>query len=543
MSKAYWENRAAQRELESQVIASKYLARMAESLREAQQDILRQIETFYARYVNENKVTLTEARKYLTANELKDFKGIDLKRFREMSLSENPEYGRILNAVSYRVRISRLEAMNLMIEMRMAELYGGPNGLQNYAYTGLMDVYQNSYYKTMFDLAKQGIVNGSVAAITDDTMKEVLSYNWSGKEFSDRIWGHQKSTFQSIRKTLERSFAAGHSIDRTTKVIMEVTNVAHFRAEALVRTESNFLHNLAAHNSYVDAGIEKYEILATLDHRTSDICREQDGKIYNDKDFKPGHTAPPFHVRCRTTTIPWFDEPEYMGGEKRQSADGLIDSMTYEEWEKKFVRKETIHVDSQDNEYKVYPVKKSNVNWTSFMDMTSFGSDILNDVHSNLNEFMNTERREKLFILDKTNGSIKAEIEGEEIDKVDLSKETIKLLKKSAVNSLVLSHCHPSPTPFSRDDIRKIIEFASINTLSLECADGSKFLLKRESMKSSIFKTYLFDSIYDKIYWGVAKRFPELEDENKRILIWDEFLSEVNQEIADCYGMTFLKVE
>ncbi|MED1938932.1 minor capsid protein [Cytobacillus firmus] len=339
MSKKYWESRSAQREQEAQLIASKYLARMEESLREAQQDILRQIEAFYARYAVENKVTLIEARKYLTSKELADFKNIDLKRFREMSLSGNPDYDRILNAISYRVRISRLEALNLTIEMRMAELYGGLNGLQKYTYTGLSEIYQSTYYQTIYELTKQGAVAaGAVAALSDKTMQEILTYNWSGKEFSTRIWGHQEATRQAIRKELERSFASGRSLQKTTKAIVDVTNVSRSRAEALVRTEANFFHNLAAQNSYVDAGIERYEILATLDSRTSDICREQDGKIYAEKDFKPGETAPPFHVRCRTTTIPYFDEEEYMANEQRQSANGLVESMTYEEWYKKYVK-------------------------------------------------------------------------------------------------------------------------------------------------------------------------------------------------------------
>lgn len=338
MSKKYWEGRSSQREQEAQIIASKYLARMDASLREAQQDILKQIESFYTRYAVENKVTLKEARKYLTAKELKDFKNIDLKRFREMSLSGNPEYDRILNAASYRVRISRLEALNLTIEMRMAELYGGMNGLQQYTYTGLTEVYQDSYYRTMFDLYQAGAFTGTVKVLTDKTMEEALSYNWSGKEFSKRIWGHQEATRRAIRKELERSFAVGRSIHKTSREIVKVTNVPLSRAEALVRTEANFFHNAAAHRGYSDAGIDRYEILATLDSRTSEICRDQDGEIYAEKDYKPGKNAPPFHVRCRSTTIPYFDESEYMEHEQRQSADGLIDSVTYEEWYKQKVK-------------------------------------------------------------------------------------------------------------------------------------------------------------------------------------------------------------
>lgn len=335
MSK-YWEERSIQREIDSQVIADKYLARMDSSLKQAQQDIIRQIEAFYGRYANDNRISLKEAKKYLTSKEMKEFKDVDLKRFREMSLSGNPRFENLLNAISYRVRISRLEALNIQIEMIMLQLYGGTNGLQAYTYTGLAEVYQNTYYHFMYDLAQAGVA-GTVQVLTDDTMKEILSYNWSGKEFSSRIWGQHDSTIASVRKALEKKFAAGHSIDRTTKAIVDATGVAKSRAEALVRTESNFFHNLAAQNSYIDSEIERYEILATLDMRTSDTCREQDNKIYRQNEYNPGTTAPPFHVRCRTTTIPYFDESEYVEGEKRQSKDGPIDSISYEEWYQKYL--------------------------------------------------------------------------------------------------------------------------------------------------------------------------------------------------------------
>ncbi|RAK21131.1 SPP1 gp7 family putative phage head morphogenesis protein [Anoxybacillus vitaminiphilus] len=342
-SREYWAQRAAQREQEAQLIADKYLAQMQQRLKEAQRDILQQIEAFYARYARDNKISLYEAKKILTSQEIEEFKKVDLVRFRAMALEGNPQYENLLNAISYRVRISRLELLHAQIEMIMLDLYGGKNGLQHYTYTGLVDVYHNSYYHFMYDFAMAGIP-ANVQILDDSTMREVMSYNWSGKEFSERIWGHEQETMQQIRKSLEQSFIIGRSIDRTAKEIVRVTDVAYSRAEALVRTEASFFHNLAAHNSYRDAGMEKYEILATLDMRTSDICRYQDGKVYNVKDYKPGTNAPPFHVRCRTTTIPYFDESEYTHGEKRQSMNGLVDSVSYDEWYNRHIKGNTLEI-------------------------------------------------------------------------------------------------------------------------------------------------------------------------------------------------------
>lgn len=338
MSK-YWENRALQRELEANLIAEKYMAQMQFRLKETQPEIMRDIETFYLRYAADNLVTLDEAKRLLTVKDDALFKSVNLKKFRAMAIEAVPENEALLKAISSRVRISRLEALNLLIEMRMTELYGGKNGLQVYAYTGLMEVYQNSYYTTMFDLAQGGIIAGAtLATLKDQTMKEILSYNWTDKEFSKRIWTHKEEVLKTIRAELEKSFSSGRSIAQTSRSIADKTNVVYSKAEALVRTEANFFHGYAAHNSYAEAGVEEYEILATLDSRTSDICQDQDSKIYKTSQYMPGKTAPPFHVRCRTTTVAYFDESEYVEAEQRQSRGGLIDSMTYPEWKAKYVK-------------------------------------------------------------------------------------------------------------------------------------------------------------------------------------------------------------
>jgi len=67
-------------------------------------------------------------------------------------------------------------------------------------------------------------------------------------------------------------------------------------------------------------GVERYEIVATLDMRTSEICQELDGEVFEMKSFEPGVTAPPFHPWCRTVTCPYFDDN--FGERAARGADG-----------------------------------------------------------------------------------------------------------------------------------------------------------------------------------------------------------------------------
>lgn len=89
-------------------------------------------------------------------------------------------------------------------------------------------------------------------------------------------------------------------------------------------------------------GTKQYEILATLDRRTSDICRHLDGKVFNVSDFQSGITAPPFHCWCRSCIIPHVKK---LTGSKRAARgdDGktyYIDgSMKYNDWKQVFVDK------------------------------------------------------------------------------------------------------------------------------------------------------------------------------------------------------------
>ena len=105
--------------------------------------------------------------------------------------------------------------------------------------------------------------------------------------------------------------------------------------------EGAFIIEQATLKGYEEDGIDEYEILATLDLKTSPICREQDGKVYKTKDAVTGVNLPPFHWYCRTTTIPYFEdhqESERMARTRKKNKNYKVpSSMKYKEWYKKYV--------------------------------------------------------------------------------------------------------------------------------------------------------------------------------------------------------------
>ena len=115
----------------------------------------------------------------------------------------------------------------------------------------------------------------------------------------------------------------------------QVTSLANRQVMALVRTTINQVSTAASRATYeANRNITpKYQYVATLDSRTSPICRELDGQEFP---YGDGPT-PPQHFNCRSTIVPVVDfealglprPPEGM----RASAKGQVPAdMTYGEW-------------------------------------------------------------------------------------------------------------------------------------------------------------------------------------------------------------------
>jgi SPP1 gp7 family putative phage head morphogenesis protein len=115
----------------------------------------------------------------------------------------------------------------------------------------------------------------------------------------------------------------------------QATAVADNQIVTLVRTSINQVANAASQQVYeANQDItKKYRYVATLDTRTSSICRALDGKEF---EYGKGPT-PPQHFNCRSTTVPVIDYDE-LGftpppPAKRASAGGQVPAdQTYGDW-------------------------------------------------------------------------------------------------------------------------------------------------------------------------------------------------------------------
>lgn len=342
-NKEYWQGRFEQLEKASHQDAMVTYSNIEKSFYEAQREIENKINSWYTRFANNNQITIQDAKRLLNSQELKEFKW-DVQDYIKYGHENemNELWMKELENASARYHISRLEALKIQTQQSMEVLFGNEldevDKLTRNSYT-------NSYFRTMFEMQKGFNVGFDVANIDDKKLSKIVNKPWviDERNFSERIWGNKTKLINELHNELTRMCLTGKSPDSTIKYLSKKFNTSKAQAGNLVMTENAYFSQLAQKDCFKSLDVEQYEIVATLDTHTSEICREQDGKVYDMKDYQPGVTAPPFHNYCRSTTVPYFDDDFKLEGERAaRDEDGktyyVSDKMKYEDWYKKYVQ-------------------------------------------------------------------------------------------------------------------------------------------------------------------------------------------------------------
>lgn len=349
-SSAYWQKRFSALENAQNQYGQNTFHQIEPAFDKAERQIQAQIEAWYARYASNNGITLAGARKQLSAAELKELQwNVQeyIKYGQENAM--NQQWMKELENASARFHISRLEALKLRTQQSLEVAFG--NELDSL--DGMVKrLYQSGYYHTCFEVQKGFNIGWEIGQIDERKLQKVISKPWAadGKTFSDRVWQSKTTMVNELHQQMTRTIIQGKAPDEAiksmTKYLQNKTKNAKYNAGRLVMTEQAFISSAAQKDAFNDLDVEEFEIVATLDSHTSDICREMDGKHFPMKDFQPGVTAPPFHVWCRSTTVPYFDDEWGRSGERAaRGEDGktyyVPADMTYPEWGKAMVDGQT----------------------------------------------------------------------------------------------------------------------------------------------------------------------------------------------------------
>ncbi|ERT44486.1 minor capsid protein [Fusobacterium vincentii] len=300
----YWEERQVKREAKAfntiQDIEKEYKI----ALEKAKQNINKELSRIGTTYMKDNNLSYHDALKLLKGDEYKvwkkdlhDYMNEYNKLLKTAPLEAKKLYLEI-ETLAARSRMSHLDSLRAQVDMELIKV---STGIDETAKNTLTSIYRDTFTEVTKDLGVNVIVS-------KDKIKAVLDRPWSGANFSERLWSNTDKLAQTVKQEIVNGMIQGINLQTMTKRVSERFETAKKNdVERLLRTEVNYTLNQATLDGYKEAGIEKYEFSATLDSRTSQICSELHGEVFEIKKIAVGLNYPPMHPRCRSTTIPIID--------------------------------------------------------------------------------------------------------------------------------------------------------------------------------------------------------------------------------------------
>jgi len=325
-SSKYWDKRAIKRLTEAEKQSQEYIERINKMYAQAQRNIQRDIENIYQNYSKATGLDKQSLKALLTKSQ-------SAKLWEDLKRKGLDKYVK----GNYKARITRLEQIQAQIYAKAKELY--PQELKAHT-EHYRRVVSDTYYKSIYDAQMGTGYDFGFSTIDDNMMSALLNEKWSGKNYSQRIWGNTDLLAESLSEIIGGALTSGQSIAKTSRQIRERFDVAKYYADRLVRTETNHFNNEADAMAYEEMDVEKYVFMATLDTRTSTICQELDNSVIPLKEREVGKNFPPMHPNCRSKTRAYMGE-EVEKTLKRRARDPVtgktkvIDNMSYKEWAEK----------------------------------------------------------------------------------------------------------------------------------------------------------------------------------------------------------------
>jgi len=334
----YWEERSLQNELKSDKYSQNQSRLVTRFFGRAKKEMSAKIIEFYRKYADGEGITLQAAKKQL--NDPKLLK-TTLDEYYALANQLGDEYvKRQLNKIGLSRAISREEFLKLQLNMILSDTY---IKYEDITASTLAKQFYDAYYKQKFDFQQfQGFGN-NFNTLSINQIVAATTTNWSGKNYSERIWEQRQSLSRKVNRIITTGMITGRSNKEMRQQLEKEVDTSTYNARRLIRTESAYVAGKARLMGYEQNKTKQYQFIATLDLRTSDICRGLDNKIFDVKDATVGVNYPPMHPHCRSTTAPYVPDDILDGDDTRtaRGADGetykVPADMSYQDWYDKHI--------------------------------------------------------------------------------------------------------------------------------------------------------------------------------------------------------------
>lgn len=294
----YWEKRALENKLSAIENEEDYLRRISSIYDHANKQIDEKLAKVYARYAKENNLTLEEAYKQLPKKMETEYKK-DVMDY--VNKAKDPSYKQYLLNQSIMHKHSvldqlRTEMRSVIYDIDMEETGG----------KFLEKIFTDSNYRAQYSNNEEAF-----AKVDKQKIQNLLNENWSGGgNFSELIWKDREKLVKALDDIVMKGLATGDNYDKMSDKLAKRMDTSKSNAKRLIMTESARMENEGLLSYYERIGAKQLIFVATLDMKTSEICRAMDGTIIDIENAKIGLNVPPLHPYCRSVISPHYEGNE-----------------------------------------------------------------------------------------------------------------------------------------------------------------------------------------------------------------------------------------
>ena len=286
-NKSYWLKRSEELDKVAKKVEKEVMKELSALYREAFRSIEKEVNDFMMKYAEDHKLDYTTVTQMLTPIDLAEYNE-KIQELHAMYRDTKSEHIKIeIDRLNARAKITRLQALQDAINVELTKV---THEYQMTLEDTLIGLFSDQYTKAC------ELMGVMAPGIPREAIKKIIEYPYAGKMFSDRIWDNKDALVKYIQQDLTVGIIRGDSIQKMARQLKKDLKVLYYQAERLVRTETNYAMNQAHLKGYKDSGVvEKYEFLAAHDKRTSKLCRDLDGEMFELSKAVVGENYPPMH--------------------------------------------------------------------------------------------------------------------------------------------------------------------------------------------------------------------------------------------------------
>ena len=299
-NKSYWLKRSEELDKVAAKTEKEVMKELSALYRDAFRSIEKEVNDFMMKYAVDHKLDYATVTQMLTPIDLAEYNE-KIQELHAMYRDTKSEYIKIeIERLKARSKITRLRALQDAINVELCKV---THEYQMTLEDTLIGLFSDQYAKAC------ELMGVMAPGIPREAIKKIIEYPYAGKMFSDRIWDNKDALVKYIQQDLTVGIIRGDSIQKMARQLKKDLKVLYYQAERLVRTETNYAMNQAHLKGYKDSGVvEKYEFLAAHDERTSKLCRDLDGEMFELSKAVVGENYPPMHPNCRSTVVPVLED-------------------------------------------------------------------------------------------------------------------------------------------------------------------------------------------------------------------------------------------